>query len=121
MPYDIFFPQTQSAFALEHTQKLAQRQKSTHMPTYGCRHKVRSSSFTKSAHRQTCTCTITHNCIRCLPAYQRVIALFRRQSFTVSSSLLIGFTQTQPTDLSQKQLKTPFIFLQRAHGLPQCV
>lgn len=27
MPYDIFFPQTQSAFALEHTQKLAQRQK----------------------------------------------------------------------------------------------
>lgn len=66
-------------------------------------------------------CTITHNCFHCLPVYQKVIALFRRQSFTVSSSLLIGFTQTQPTDLSQKQLKTPFIFLQWAHELPQRV
>ena len=60
-------------------------------------------------------------CARAASAYQKVMALFRRQSLTVSSALLIGFTQTQPTDLSQKQLKTPFIFLQRAHGLPRRV
>lgn len=63
-------------------------------------------------------CTIT---ICCLPAYQKVRALFRGQSFTVSSSLLIGFTPTQPSDLSHKQLKSPFIFLQRPHGLPPTV
>lgn len=121
MPYDIFFPRTQRALALSHTQTLAHRQKSTHMRTYGCRHRIRSSSLTHSAHRQTRTCAITHNRTHCLPAHQKVIAFFRRQSFTVSSSLLIGFTQTQPTDLSQKQLKTPFVFLQWAHGLPRRV
>lgn len=63
--------------------------------------------------------TATHSCTHCLPTNQKVRALFHRQSFTVSSSLLIGFTQTQPTDLSQKQLKTPFTFLQWAHELPK--
>lgn len=53
MPYDIFFPQTQSALAVSHTQ-------THHTHTYRCRHKVCSSSFTQSAHRQICPCTITH-------------------------------------------------------------
>lgn len=114
MPYDIFFLQTQSTSSLTH------RRKDRNALT--CIRLDADTVCSAVSHKAYVDmCTITHNCFHCLPVYQKVIALFRRQSFTVSSSLLIGFTQTQPTDLSQKQLKTPFIFPQWAHELPQRV
>lgn len=79
------------------------------------------STYTQMFRNQNNLCTVcSHRLRKDTDMLNNTVCLQTRaaQFFSVSCSLLNGFTQTQPTDLSQKQLKTPFTFVQWAHELP---